>query len=429
MNRLMMIAAREYFAYVRTPGFWLSILLLPVGLLIIALAPLAMSRTAPVPALTIVDFTAQDLKGAVARALAPAGARGRPPARLVAAPGAPFASPADAAARLRPYLRGPRELPGGGQLDAAAILSPAGDTVAIDFWSRNVADQSLQHAVGDAVRDAVRRDRLQQHGLDPKVLSAIDSLSPRILDFSPRAERGQVALKDRLPGLAGFAMGLLLWMVILTGAGMLLSSVIEEKSSRILEILLSSASVPEIMGGKILGVAAVTGTVLAFWMTIAAVLLTIRSPAVAADVASILLAHGLWAYFALYFVGGYLMFATLYVAIGAFCETSREAQTLVGPMMILMSVPLMFMSQALSQPDAPLLRILTWVPPFTPFMMAARAASDPPPWQIAATAAMMFAVTALELWVAIPAFKSGALSTGRFDLRTLLGRLARRRAP
>ena len=61
MNRLMMIAAREYLAYVRTPGFWLSILLLPVGLSVIALAPVVMSRTTPVPTLAVVDFTHRNI--------------------------------------------------------------------------------------------------------------------------------------------------------------------------------------------------------------------------------------------------------------------------------------------------------------------------------------------------------------------------------
>jgi len=193
-------------------------------------------------------------------------------------------------------------------------------------------------------------------------------------------------------------------------------------------VLLSSASVPEIMGGKIIGVAAVTGTILAFWMSIAAVIIAVRSPETAGDLVGVFLEHGHWAYFALYFIGGYLMFATLYVTIGAFCETSREAQTLLGPMMIIMTMPAVFMTQGASHPDAPLLRVLTWIPLFTPFMMAARIASDPPLWEIASTSALMFAVTALELWVAVPAFKAGALATGRFDVRLFFSTLARRRA-
>ncbi|HEY7851898.1 MAG TPA: ABC transporter permease [Caulobacteraceae bacterium] len=429
MIRLLRIARREYLAYIRTPGFWLSLLLLPVGLSTIAIAPMVMTRSAPVPRVAVVDFSGRDLSAIVTRALATRGAGGKPRAIEVAAPEAPFSGPDDASARLKPYLKGDRTLPGGGQLDGVAIIRPAGDTVAIDFWSRNVSVSGLEQTIGEAVTGQVRRARLRALGVDPNTLESVEALNPVISDFSPKAAGGRVAFKDRLPGLAGLGMGMLLWMVVLTGAGMLLNSVMEEKTSRILEVLLSSASVPQIMGGKILGVAAVTSTILAFWMCIAGVVITVRSPDVAADLIGVMASHGRWAYFALYLAGGYLMFATLYVTIGAFCETTREAQTLLGPMMIVMSVPLMFMSQAVQHPDAPLLRTLTWVPLFTPFMMAARVASDPPVWEIVATGAMMFAITGLELWVAIPAFKSGALATGRFDLKLFFTSLARRRAP
>jgi ABC-2 type transport system permease protein len=139
-----------------------------------------------------------------------------------------------------------------------------------------------------------------------------------------------------------------------------------------------------------------------------------------------LFGHGRWAYFALYFMGGYSMFATFYVTLGAFCETPRETQTLQGPLMIVMCVPLMFMSLAFTNPDAPILHVLSWVPLFTPFIMAARAGADPPLWEIVGTSILMFAVTGLELWVAVPAFRSGALATGRFELRTFVRSLGRR---
>jgi ABC-2 type transport system permease protein len=426
---LLRIARREYLAYVRTPGFWLSLLLLPVGLSTIAIAPLAMSRSSPTPRIAIVDFSGQGLTKVIAHALAAPSSGGPARAVIVPAPTAPFTDPADAGRRLSPYLQGDQKLPGGGRLDAAAIIRPQGETVSIDFWSRSVAGGGLDQAVAESVAGAVKRTRLQALGVDPNALERVEALTPLVSYFSPKAATGKVALEDRLPGLAGLAMGMLLWMVVLTGAGMLLNSVMEEKTSRIIEVLLSSASVPEIMGGKILGVAAVTGTILAFWMSIAAAVLVFRSPALAGDVLNVFATNGRWAYFALYFAGGYLMFATLYVTIGAFCETTREAQTLLGPMMIIMSVPPLFMSQAIVHPDAPLLRSLSWIPLFTPFMMAARAANDPPIWEIIATGALMFGVTALELWVAVPAFKSGALATGRFDIRVFFASLVRRQAP
>ena len=195
---------------------------------------------------------------------------------------------------------------------------------------------------------------------------------------------------------------------------------IEEKQNRILEVLLTSASAPEIMTGKILGAAGVTATALLVWATVAGTLFGSQHPDILASVAALLLGKGLIVYFLIYFVGGYLMYAALFTTIGAFCETPREAQTLLGPVMILLTIPLVFMGQAVTRPDAPLLQILSWIPPFTPFLMAARAASDPPLWQVIGTVALMFATTALELWVAGRAFRTGALASGRFDFKLLL---------
>jgi ABC-2 type transport system permease protein len=426
MTHVWRIAAREYVAYVQTLGFWLSILLLPVGFSVLAIAPTIVQRSTPPPDLAVVDLTSRHLAPEIAREIRVQTVGGAPPARLVAAPGAPFSDDADASRRLKPFLAGPQSLPDGGVLDVVAILRPVGGTVAVDIWSRQVADRSVAALVSGAVDRAMRRQALAKAGVDPAMVAAIDHVSASVTDFSPKAAAGRVGLRDRLPGLVGLGMGFLLWMSILTGAGMLLGSVIEEKSSRILEILLSSVSVAEIMAGKILGVAGVTATVLALWIAIAGLVIGVRFPSVGADLAEILLAKGLLVYFAVYFIGGYLMFATLYVTIGAFCESPREAQTLLGPMMIVISLPLMFLGQALTRPDAPLLTVLSFIPPFTPFMMVARVAADPPLWQVAATLALMTGTTVLEVWIAIPAFRAGALTSGRFQLRTFLAGVTRR---
>jgi ABC-2 type transport system permease protein len=425
MNRLLKIAFRDYIAYVRTPGFWLSILLMPLGIFVFGGAPLLVSRSEPVANLAVVDFTGQGYVAEVGKFLVPAAPGQKPAARLVEAPGGPFADPASAAAHLKPYVAGAEKLPGGGELEAAAIIKPGPGGVDIDYWSRNVADRSGEFAIDQAVSQAMRRASLAKDGIAPQALASADSLSPRVTDYSAKVG-GKASQREKVRSFAGVIMGFLLWMVVFTGAGMLLNSVIEEKSSRILEVLLTSASVPQIMGGKILGVACVTATVLGVWLTVGGIALSVTAPSIATDLASVLFSDGMIAYLALYFIGGYLMFATLYVTVGAFCETTREAQTLLGPMMILLSLPMVFMTQAISHPDSPLLATLSWVPVFTPFMMAARAASDPPLWQIAGTAAVMFATTGLELWVAGPAFKSGALSSGRFEIRNFFASLARR---
>lgn len=427
MIRLLRIAMRDYLAYVRTPGFWLSIVLMPVGMSVFGFASTLMSQSSPTPAVAVVDLTGGHYVHAMREAFAASAPGRRPAALIVPTPGGPYKDAADATTHLRPLIGAAAGTPG--SLDGAVIVKPAGaDGVAVDLWTRNATDPTLEQAVHAAANDELRRDGLEKAGVAPATLKAIEARQPQITAYSPKAAGGRVSLRDKLPGITGFAMGILLWMVVFTGAGMLLNSVIEEKSSRILEVMLTSASVPEIMGGKILGVACVTGTVLAVWLTLGSVALASLRPDIAGDVASILFTGGMIGYLLVYFVGGYLMFATLYVTVGAFCETTREAQTLLGPMMILLSLPVAFMSQAITHPDSPLLATLSWVPIFTPFMMAARAGAEPPMWQVLGTAGVMFATTALELWVAGPAFKSGALASGRFDVKVFLGSLVRREA-
>jgi ABC-2 type transport system permease protein len=420
MRRLLAIAGREYMAFIRTAGFWLSICLMPLGLFVAIYATGMAAKSAPTPKLAIVDVTGGTYGADLAAAVKSGGAGMPRAAILVATPGGPYTD-ADAATKaLRPYLAGDLNTPTGDRLDDVVIVHGSPDAPILDLWTRNIAEPGLQARLTQALADTERRGRLAHAGLSPAAIAALDAGPPQVVQYSPRSEGGRVSMRDRLPTAIGFGMGVVLWSLILTGAGILLNSVIEEKSSRILEVLLTSATVPEIMGGKILGAAAVTATTLAVWLTTASIIASSLNPGLVGQIVDVFVGRGLFLYFALYFVGGYLMYATLFATIGAFCETTREAQTLLGPLMILLTIPMVFMGQAIARPDAPLLQALSWFPPFTPFLMAARAASGPPWWQVVGTATLMFAMTAGELWIAGRAFRTGALSSGRFEFATFV---------
>jgi len=293
--------------------------------------------------------------------------------------------------------------------------------VSLDLWTANVDDDQVQNQLRGALAEAMRQHRLIAAGVSPEVVAAADSAQPRVTVYSPKAAgRGLVSWRDRLPGVAGVIMGVLLWSVIFTGAGLLLNSVIEEKGNRILEVLLSSASSAEILGGKILGGAGVTATVLGLWGTVAGTALALQAPSLGADIIAALLAHGLIFYFAVYLVIGYLMYASIFAGIGAFCETSRDAQTLLGPLMLTLTIPIIFMGQAIQHPDAPVLRTLSWVPLFTPFLMLARLASHPPAWQVFGALGLMVVTSAVVIWLAGRAFRAGALSFGKLDRRAVV---------
>ena len=327
MRRLLKIATREYVSYIRTVGFWLSMCLMPILLGAGAAIPAMMDRAAPTHTLAIVDHTGHGLTAAIEREFAaqapPPGAKPgtyRQPVKVVPAPPEALTAttPAAANAALSPYIAGRKLLRNGRPLNAAAVLSNRGGQIDVDFWSSNLNDNSIQDKVGNAVQSAVRHDRLIAAGVPAQTLNAIEDIAPKITAFSPKAATsgGVVSMRDRLPTLAGFALGLMLWSVILTGAGILLNSVIEEKSTRILEVLLSSASTAEIMGGKILGVAGVAATVLVTWAALAGTALAIASPELGGDLLAVLFAKGLVAYFALYLLCGYLMYASVFAAIG-----------------------------------------------------------------------------------------------------------------
>ena len=274
---------------------------------------------------------------------------------------------------LKPYVAGDTLLPDGTRLDAAVVLSGSADALHADLWTREIGDRTLTTLVREAGAGVMRKQRLAAAGINESTLTAIDAVTPDVREFSPKAAAGRVSMKDRLPTFAAFGLAFTLWFMILTGAGILLNSVIEEKSNRVLEVLLSSASVPEILGGKILGVAGLAATVLAVWATAGLIaLFHFAPPGLPADLGAALLSKGLLIEFAAYFVLGYLMYASIFVAVGAFCETPREAQTLVGPMMLILAIPMIFLSSAIKRPDTPLLEYLSWFPPFTPFLMTAR---------------------------------------------------------
>jgi ABC-2 type transport system permease protein len=364
MRRLLIIAGREYMSYVRTAGFWLSLALAPLGLVLGAGLPIFMDRAQQGAVVTVVDLTGQDyasrLRGRLdeeasdtavramrvlalttagpdaaqavrnagrrggepaARAalaqVAPAAARNfkppRPPYQLVAPPpGLPGEREA-VNGSLRPYIAGDRKLPTGEALEGAVVLHRGPSGVAADVWTAELGTTPLEDSVRAALKDLLRADRLTGAGLSPDLLRQLDALEPEIRQLSPKAASGgEISARDRLPTVVGFTLGIGLFLVIFAGAGLLFNSVMEEKSSRVLEILAGSASTTEIMGGKILGVAALTATMMITWTALGALALIQGAPGMAADVGSVLTSRGLLLYFVLYAALGYVMYAAIF---------------------------------------------------------------------------------------------------------------------
>lgn len=460
MNRTLLIARREYAAYARTVGFWLSLLAFPLFAVLGGAVPVLIRSSEPVRAVAVVEegANATGLAAAVRDALSRDADRRAERARQAAeaaekATGAPPEATAASGAMAslsRPRLRlveTPPEIvaatPGEQQdaavrrwltddvpkdvrLDAVVFLSREDDAPRARVWAARTTDDTVEDFVRDALRSANRRAVFEGAGIDGSVVEATERFRPEVTVFSPKsASGGEVSFRDKLPAIIGLASGFLLWSLIITGASILLNSVMEEKSNKILEVLLSSASATEILAGKVLGVAMLTLTVLLAWGGIGAAGLLNFAPSQAADVGQVVLHGGMLGYFAAFMVGGYLMYAVLFAAIGAFCETPRDAQTLMGPIMMVLVIPMLTMQMAIMSPDAPAIRIMSWIPFFTPFLMIARMPSDPPMIEVAGSMAGMFIFALIMVLIAGRAFRAGALSDVKLSWKTFAGAIKR----
>ncbi len=347
---------------------------------------------------------------------------------------------------LRPWLRGEQKLKtAGGEVALfAAVLIPANlaelaartkfagttnESLGLQYWSENLADSTLLDAIQNTVNAELRRRAYEARGLDPAVVRSLEQTRAPVTSLNPKKAAGeeQVGLSDRLRQWLPSAFVYLLWVAIFTIAQMLLTSVIEEKSNRIIEVLLSSVTPGELMLGKLLGIAAAGLTMLAFWIGTLALVVAWKaagiSPAQAAaagpmaslpvDVAGILQTTWLLPAFVLYFLLGYLLYAGLIIALGSTCNTLKEAQSFMGVIVVFLMVPLFTMTFIPRDPNGTLAAVLSWIPFYTPFVMMNRVTADPPMFDVIGTLILLIAFTGFVLWGAGRIFRIGILRTGQ----------------
>ena len=359
------------------------------------------------------------------------------------------------AAALRPYLNGSRDLtgvgPDGESVELfAAVLIPAdvedaierpGDLVAqamagaggstgeqleakgpvragVQYWAANLADEDLKGRISRAIRDEVHRKEFLARGMDAEEVAAVRGIEVPFASLNPKKEVGkeEVSTADVIRQWAPVAFVYLLWIGIFSISQMLLNNTIEEKSNRIIEVLLSSVTPSELMMGKLAGIACVGLAMIGVWMGSLVTILKLSSgpeSEFATVVFEVLMNGGLIPAFVIYFFLGYLLYSGLFLAIGSVCNTLKEAQNLMGPVMLIMMVPIITMMFIPKDPNGTLARVLSWIPLYTPFTMMNRASADPPAIDKYGTLALLVGFTAFTLWAVGRIFRRGILSTGQ----------------
>lgn len=277
------------------------------------------------------------------------------------------------------------------------------------LFVRQQADPRLRGVLENAITDVIREERIRLAGLDSARLDALFSVSGDAPDWTAQGAKQSTA---GIGFFVAYGVMILQLLAIFIGGQYLLTTTVEEKSSRVVELLLSSASAHQVMTGKILGQLGVGLLVVGAYGGAglgAAIIfngLGLLGPVLKPLTLVYLLAFGLVSY---------LTIASLMAAIGAAVNELREAQSLMTPVMAIVGIPYALGIFVAQDPNSPFATVTSLLPGVGPFVMSIRiSSSEPVPvWQPVAGLAIGLGTAWFCLWFAAKVFRVGLLMFGK----------------
>jgi len=310
--------------------------------------------------------------------------------------------------------------------DEGYLILPPGilDNAEPVYRAKNTSDFSIV-ALRQAISSAVSQRRLERAHIDHR----------QIAEYTKQVDlkREKISASGKLESggensfILGFVMLFFIYMTVLFYGLFVMRGVIEEKQSRIIEVLISSAKPMQVMMGKLIGIGLVGLTQLLIWVLSTVILSMFGASILASKGISIpQVPVTLLICFVTYFVLGYFLFATLYAMVGATVSSEEEAQQAQFPVTILIIIPMMIFGMIVSNPNSPSSIALSMVPFFAPTLMMMRiTVASPPVWQILLSMAIMVATILGCLWVASRIYRVGILMYGKRPSLAELGRWLR----
>ncbi len=403
MSKVFAVVRREYLQRVRTKAFLIGTILGPVFMVVVVGAPILLAGTQKggQQRIMVIDHTGllwPKLKAGLADTLSD----GRPRFLL------DHALPEDV--DLSVLNRWVQEK----DLDGYMVL-PDGilEGEAACYAARAVSNFRLIGALQRSVSEAVLEERVQREGLDGEVVDRITRpvglKTIRLTKEGGREEKGQTLLLT-------YVLVMLLYISLVMYGVATMRSVIEEKSTRMVEILISSVKPLQLMFGKIAGVAFVGLTQYGVWFLFGAFGLAYVGATSGAEVGAVtgLLSVPLMGSFVLFFVLGYLIYASIYAAVGSMVSTEQEAQQLQMPVMVFLILAIVLLSVVIQAPESTLAIVVSLFPLTAPVLMFARICLlPPPPLEIGAAALLCTATAVGVAWVAAHIYRVGILMYGK----------------
>src|SRR5215211_6048971 len=443
MGKLLVVFRREYLEKVRSKWFLLGTLLGPVFFMLVAGAPRLIGGgrgegPRDIAHIEIVDATSVGLGERVVAAL-----RERYP--LSRAPYLTVVQPAKlGVARDHATLRVQRnEVHGFLVLDSTTV---SGDS--LRYEGRNASSPAEIGALRSVVRGELIAARMERAGIDARQVAEF-SRFPLEIHTQSIGDKGREK-GDRLGQIfLGYAVALLLYMMIVIYGQAIMRSVLEEKTTRVAEVVVSSVSTDTLLAGKILGVGLVAITQVLSWVVLSLAAAKYAGPmlfgnagqtaAVAASAGSVgaggssglsVLAGSipsvpLWAALALFccFVLGFIFYASLFAAVGAMVNSQEDVQQAATPVMLLLVSSVIFMGPIMANPGSAMARTMSMLPTSAPIIMPLRITLVPVPWfEVVGALSGVAAACAASIWLSARIYRVGLLMYGK---KPSLGELVR----
>jgi ABC-2 type transport system permease protein len=299
------------------------------------------------------------------------------------------------------------------RISAYLIIDPGTlSTGEADFYAKNVGDFTAIDRIESALTQIVVENRLNQEGLNPERIKRLtQGVRLRTMRVGKGGEResgfGQVYLETMV-----FVM--ILYMTILLYGVAVMRGVIEDKSTRVVEVLLSSVRSTQLMAGKILGLGGVGLTQYLIWISFGLALSTFGAAYLGLGQIIRAVSPSTFFYFLLFYLLGYFLYATLYAGVGAICSTEQDAQQVQFPIIFLLMLPLMLSAPIIKNPDSGLAIVLSLIPFFSPMLMFLRMnLITPPLGQILASIFLLLLSIILMIWLVAKIFRVGLLMYGK----------------
>ncbi len=437
MKKLMVIIRREYLGRLRTKGFIISSLLGPLVMIGFTVVPglLITMKTGEATKVAVVDLTGKMYEGVRESILTKrdeGGQSGRkpPPQTIEAAPDQE-AQLSQVSKALGAHYAVEQVTPGGrsleeikGELNARVRKGELGLYLVLpekileegraEFYGRNVSDPVTTSQLRHSLNRAVVEQRLREANIDQ---SRVRQLSKEIkLETTKISESGLERDSGFGFGLAMF-VGLFIYLGILMYGQVILSSVVEEKTTRVSEVLFSSVKPFHLLLGKLVGVALVAITQYLIWAAAFGAFALYGVSMLASrgmDVPLPRLPPSFAVYALLFFVVGFLMYAAVYMLVAAMVTTEKEASQMALPLIFLSVISIYLAFPVIRNPNSSFAFWVSIAPFFSPITMLVRIVTETPPfWQIALSLGVGVASVVLFVWVAARIYRVGMLMYGK----------------